>query len=58
VVQTPDGWAPYWEAPYALTATKGGTLGKGVTHVSLRVLVFAYRSLFCCKKSDVSNLNL
>jgi hypothetical protein len=37
-VQTPDGWTPYWEVPYALTATEGGTLGHGVAHVLSRVL--------------------
>jgi hypothetical protein len=41
-----------------LTAAVGSTLGQGVARVSLRVLVFAYHSLFRCKNSDVSNLNL
>jgi hypothetical protein len=57
-VQTPDGWVPYWEAPYALTAAEGGDLGHSVARVSSRVLVFAYRLLFHCKNSDVSKLNL
>jgi hypothetical protein len=44
-VQTPDGWALYWEASCALTAAEAGALGHGVTCVSLRVLAFAYRLL-------------
>jgi hypothetical protein len=57
-VQTPDDWAPYWEAPYALTAAEGGALGHGVARVSSRVLAFAYHLLFRCKNSDVLNLNI
>jgi hypothetical protein len=41
-VQTPNGWTPYWEVTYALTATVGGALGHGVTSVLSRVLSFAY----------------
>jgi hypothetical protein len=37
---------------------EGGDLGHGVARVSLRVLAFAYRLLFCYKNSDVSNSNL
>jgi hypothetical protein len=57
-VQTPDGWALYWEAPSALTAAEGGALGHGVIRVSSRVLAFAHRLLFRYKNSDVSNSNL
>jgi hypothetical protein len=41
-----------------LTAAEGGALGHGVTCVLSRVLAFAYRLLFRCKNSDVSNLNI
>jgi hypothetical protein len=41
-----------------LTAAEGGTLLHVVARISLRVLAFAYRLLFRCKNSDVSNLNL
>jgi hypothetical protein len=34
VVQTPDGWTPYWNAPYALTAAEDGILGQVVALVS------------------------
>jgi hypothetical protein len=57
-VQTPDGCTSYWEAPQALTVVEGGALEHGVTGVSSRVLAFAYRLLFRCKNSDVSNLNI
>jgi hypothetical protein len=41
-----------------LIAAEGGAVVHGVTHVSSRVLAFAYRLLFRCKSFDVSNLNL
>jgi hypothetical protein len=41
-----------------LIAAKDGTLGHGVTCVSLRVLAFAYCLIFCCMNSDVSNSNI
>jgi hypothetical protein len=41
-----------------LTAAEGDTLGHGVACVSSRVLASAYRLLFRCKNSDVSNLNV
>jgi hypothetical protein len=40
------------------TAAEGGALGHGVARVSSRVLAFAYRLLFRCKKSDISNSNI
>jgi hypothetical protein len=53
-----DGWAPYWEAPKALTVAEGGTLGHGVVRLSSIVLAFAYRLSFCYENSDVLNSNL
>jgi hypothetical protein len=57
-VQTPNSWAPYWEAPKALTAAEDGALGHGVARVSSRVLAFTFHLLFHCKNSDVSNSNI
>jgi hypothetical protein len=41
-----------------LTAAESGTLGHDIARVSSRVLTFPYHLLFCCKNSDVSNLNI
>jgi hypothetical protein len=57
VVQTPDGWTPYWDPPQAYAASEGGVLGQDVALISTRVSLSLF-SLISAANSYLLNFEL